>query len=263
MKRKGQSFEPPVLIVEDDRKHSELLALYLAREGFNTLVAFDGTQALELASTHRLLFTVLDIMLPDMEGWEICRRLRTFSNVPILITSGLNQDHEKIKGLRLGADDYIVKPFSFEELVARIRAILRRATTRPDSQSLSHGDLTMDLSKYEVTRKGRRVALTSSEFKILEVLMATPGRVYPRRELLACLYPSGGVVIDRVIDVHVRQLRKKIEDEPSRPRYVLTSRGIGYRFADNVARVPVTETLRFEPHEDWVEDDCAGAENRV
>jgi DNA-binding response OmpR family regulator len=202
-------------------------------------------------------------MLPDMEGWEICRRLRTFSNAPILITSGLSQGHEKVKGLRLGADDYIVKPFSFGELAARIKAILRRATMRPGSRTLSEGDLTIDLSNHAVTRKGRRVALTSSEFKILEVLMAAPGRVYPRRELLACLYPSGGVVIDRVIDVHVRQLRKKIEDEPSRPRYVLTSRGIGYRFADNVARPPVTETLRIEPHGDCVEEDCAGTENRV
>lgn len=263
MKRNGLSFEQPILIVEDDRKNSELLALYLSREGFNTISAYDGRQALELASTQRLLFTVLDVMLPDIEGWEICRRLRTFSNVPILITSGLGQAHEKVKGLRLGADDYMVKPFSFEELVARIKAILRRATMRPDSQSLSQGDLSIDLSKREVTRNGRHITLTSSEFRILEVLMAVPGRVYPRRELLACLYPSGGVVIERVIDVHVRQLRKKIEDEPSRPRYVLTSRGIGYRFAHDVAKASANETLRLQKELQSVGEDNSGGENRV
>jgi DNA-binding response OmpR family regulator len=116
----------------------------------------------------------------------------------------------------------------------------------PDRPSLSQGDLTIDMSRREVTRNGRQVTLTSSEFRILEVLMASPGRLYPRRELLACLYPSGGVVIERVIDVHIRQLRKKIEDEPSRPRYVLTARGIGYRFADDVMKAPANETLRRE-----------------
>ena len=222
----------PVLIIEDDRKSSELLTLFLRRAGFNTMAAFDGREALALASTNPPLCVVLDVMLPDVDGWEICRRLRSFSNVPILITSGQGQAADKVKGLTLGADDYIAKPFSFEELAARIKATRRRAVSDPGVEVLSCGDLTLDLRRREVTRGGRQIRLTYSECRILELLMTSPGRVYARNELLGRLYPSGGIVVDRVIDVHVRQLRKKLEDDPSQPVYVLTARGIGYRFAD-------------------------------
>jgi DNA-binding response OmpR family regulator len=225
------SFDQCVLIVEDDRRTSQRLAACLAREGFNSIAASEGRQALELASRHRPMFVLMDVMLPDVDGWEICRRLRNASSVPIMILSALGEAHDRIRGLTLGADDYVVKPFCHRELIARIRAILRRAGMRPSAEKLSHGDIAIDTSQREVIRKGQRVALTSSEFKILEVLMAVPGRVFLRRELLSHLYPSGGVVIERVIDVHVRKLRQKIEDEPSSPRYVLTARGLGYRFA--------------------------------
>jgi DNA-binding response OmpR family regulator len=152
--------------------------------------------------------------------------------VPIVILSALGEAHDRIKGLTLGADDYIVKPFCHQELIARIKAILRRVNMRPGAETLSHGDITIDKSRREVIRGGQRVVLTASEFRILEVLITAPGRVFLRSELLSHLYPSGGVVIERVIDVHVLKLRQKIEEEPSRPRYVLTARGLGYRFAD-------------------------------
>jgi DNA-binding response OmpR family regulator len=225
-------FDQCILIVEDDRNASEQLAAYLAKEGFNSIAASEGRQALELASRYRPMFVLMDVMLPDVDGWDVCRRLRDASTVPILILSARAEAHDRVRGLTLGADDYLVKPFCQRELLARIKAILRRANTRPDAERVSHGDITIDRTRREVMRKGERIALTASEFRILDALMAEPGRAYLRRELLAQLYPSGGVVIDRVIDVHVRKLRQKIEEEPSRPRYVLTARGLGYRFAD-------------------------------
>ena len=228
----------PVLLVEDDRNSSALLSAYLKRDGFKAIAAYDGAEALALASKHRPLCAVLDVMLPDMDGWEVCRRLRTFSKVPILITSGLGQPEDKVKGLRLGADDYLAKPFSFEELVARIKAVLRRASSGLDDEVFAYGDLTVNAQRHEVTRGGKPIALTPSEFKILELLIASPGRVFARSELVSALYPSGGLVVGRAIDVHVRQLRKKIESDPSRPLLVLTARGVGYRFTD-IPAVPV------------------------
>lgn len=225
---------PPILIVEDDRKTSALLAIYLGREGFNTLAAYRGRDALELATQHNPLLMILDVMLPDLDGWDICRRLRKSSAVPILILSGLGGAHDRVKGLTLGADDYMVKPFSFSELVARVNAILRRSKTQPTVEPLSHGDLTVDPARCRVMRGNQRIALTAFEFRLLQTLMGAPGRVFKREELLASLYPSGGVVVDRVIDVHIGKLRQKIEDDPSRPRYIMTARGLGYQFADSV-----------------------------
>jgi len=226
-------FTKPILVVEDDRKTSELLTIYLEREGFDTVAAYAGRQALGLALRCNPILTILDVMLPDLDGWEICHRLRRSSTVPILILSALGEDHDRVKGLTLGADDYMVKPFSFKELVARVHAILRRASgTPPAKPLLSHGGLTMDLAKHKVDLNNRGVALTPSEFQLLHALMAAPGRVFERDELVGYLYPHGGVVVDRVIDVHIGKLRQKIEDDPANPRYILTARGLGYRFTD-------------------------------
>ncbi|MEP6655765.1 MAG: response regulator transcription factor [Betaproteobacteria bacterium] len=220
------------MIVEDDPKTSELLAIHLENQGFHTVAAYGGHQALDLASQWQPILTILDVMLPDLDGWEVCRRLRNASAVPILMLSALAQAHQRVRGLTLGADDYMVKPFSFAELVARVQAILRRAVSpRPWAVHAVQG-LILDRAKRRVTLDGRHVALTLSEFRLLEALMGAPGRVFEREELLGCLYPNGGVVIDRVVDVHIGQLRQKIEKQPSRPRYVLTERGIGYRFTD-------------------------------
>jgi len=224
-----------ILIVEDDKETASLVALYLEREGFETIIAHDGQQALDLAVRRRPAFVILDLMLPKVDGWEVCRQLRQRSSVPILILSAREEETDRVSGLTLGADDYVVKPFSPRELVARVKAILRRG--RLDSTGergiLSHEGLVLDREKRKVTLNGQSVLLTPHEFNLLEALMASPGKVFLRDELLARLYPKHeAVVIDRVVDVHIGKLRQKIEKDPSSPRYILTVRGVGYQFAE-------------------------------
>ncbi len=237
-RRRGCSNMPkqgPVLIVEDDSKTASLISLYLQREGFETSVAGDGMQAVTLARQRKPVLVVLDLMLPLLDGYEVCRKIREFSDVPILILTAKGEEFDRVLGLTIGADDYVVKPFSPRELVARIKAILRRtgsaATERPGR--LSMGGLVLDGQKHEVTADERRIALTPSEFKLLRLLMQNPGRLFTREQLLEALYPRGEEVIDRVIDVHIGKLRQKIEKDPADPRYVLTVRGFGYRFAQD------------------------------
>src|SRR5215212_5598686 len=226
--------ERPILIAEDDRKTAALLSAYLEREGFSTIPAYNGRQALELTRHHNPIFVILDLMMPHVDGWEVCREVRRSSDVPILILSARGEAHERILGLTLGADDYVVKPFSPGELVARVKTILRRA--RPDPvkrrQRLSCRELVLDLEKRKVTLCGQAVQLTPSEYKLLQTLMADAGRIFLREELLSCLYPNGDAVVDRVVDVHIGNLRQKIEENPSNPQYILTARGLGYQFAD-------------------------------
>ena len=220
-----------VLIVEDDRNTAALVATYLEREGFATVLVHDGGQALQTAAECNPAFVILDIMLPNMGGWEICRALRRNSNVPVLMLTAREEEIDRVTGLALGADDYVVKPFSPRELVERVKAILRRS--RPVSLSsvaiLSFGGLELDTEKHRVTRDGRAITLTSSEFKILKALMGAPGKAFTREELLDQCYRQGEAVIDRVIDVHIGKLRQKIEDDPSDPQIILTVRGMGYK----------------------------------
>ena len=225
----------PILIAEDDKKTASLVALYLEREGFQTVIAYDGQEAIELTEQHKPVFVILDLMLPLVDGWEVCRQIRRFSDVPILILTARGEEIDRVSGLTLGADDYVVKPFSPRELVARVKAILRRGRLGPTKQEnvLSHGDLVLDREKRTVHLSGRQVVLTSHEYKLLEALMTTPGKVFTRDELIAYLYPRDeAVVIDRVIDVHIGKLRHKVEKNPTRPRFILTVRGIGYQFAE-------------------------------
>ncbi len=224
-----------ILVVEDDKKTASLIRLYLEREGFQTVIAHDGQQALELAERHQPIFVILDLMLPLLDGWEVCRRLRKSSNVPILMLTARGEEIDRVSGLTLGADDYVVKPFSPRELVARVKAILRRGRSEiPDQEKvLSFEGLTLDLEKHKVILEGRPVLLTPHEFKLLQTLMAAPGKVFSREELLGRLYPhSEATVIERVVDVHMGKLRQKIEKDPSDPRYILTVRGIGYQFVE-------------------------------
>jgi DNA-binding response OmpR family regulator len=223
-----------VLIVEDDRNTAALVAAYLEREGFATAVVYDGGRALEVAGACDPVFVILDVMLPNVDGWEICRSLRKSSDVPVLMLTAREEELDRVAGLAMGADDYVVKPFSPRELVERVKAILRRS--RPVFQRsaavLSFGGLELDPEKHRVVRDGRPVTLTSSEYKILHALMASPGKAFSREELLNQCYRHGEAVIDRVIDVHIGKLRQKIEDDPSQPRFILTVRGHGYRFSD-------------------------------
>ncbi len=223
-----------ILIVEDDPKTASLVALYLEREGFKTCHAPDGQQALKLARQHTPCFVILDLMLPRLDGMEVCRELRRLSDVPILILSAREDEFDRVVGLSIGADDYVVKPFSPRELVARVKAIMRRMRLQPTPADTiyAHGDLILDRDKRKVTLGGQPVFLTPSEYVLLQALMAVPGRVLSRQELLDHLYPGGDAVIDRVIDVHTGKLRQKIEYDPSQPQYIVTMRGIGYRFAE-------------------------------
>ncbi|SDP45090.1 response regulator transcription factor [Desulforhopalus singaporensis] len=224
----------PVVIIEDDYNTAALVRTYLEREGFSTVHAADGVSGLELVKERRPIFVVLDIMLPGLDGWEICRRLRTFSDVPLLMLTAREEEIDRVKGLAIGADDYVIKPFSPRELVERVKAILRRA--RPSEElkkrKLTCNRLEMDLERHRVRRGGKTIPLTTTEFRLLKTLMQSPGRVFSRNELLDSLYQHGEIVVDRVIDVHIGKLRQKLEDNPARPKYILTARGFGYSLCD-------------------------------
>ena len=225
----------PILVVEDDKKTASLVALYLEREGFQTIIAYDGQQALELAQRHSPIFVILDLMLPLVDGWEVCRQLRKSSDVPILILSAREEEVDRVSGLTLGADDYVVKPFRPRELVARVKAILRRGRlpTTKNKKLFSYEGLVLDQEKRKVSLNDRPIILTPHEFSLLQTLMASPGKVFTRDELLTRLYPEHeAIVIDRVVDVHIGKLRQKIEKDPSNPQFILTVRGIGYKFAE-------------------------------
>lgn len=226
----------PILIVEDDHNTAALVRTYLEREGFATVHAADGLTGLQLAREKKPVFVILDIMLPGLDGWEVCRRLRAFSDVPLLMLTAREEEIDRVSGLAIGADDYVVKPFSPRELVERVKAILRRARPAPEQAErlLVHGSLEMDLDKHRLKRHGQVIPLTLSEFRLLKTLMQSPGRIFSRNELLESLYRHGEIVIDRVIDVHIGKLRHKLEEQPANPRYILTARGFGYSFSDEI-----------------------------
>jgi DNA-binding response OmpR family regulator len=223
-----------ILIVEDDRNTAALVATYLEREGYATLTAHDGERGLALARRHGPMFVILDLMLPKADGLEVCRTLREFSDVPVLMLTARGEEVDRVVGFSVGADDYVVKPFSPRELVERVKAILRRARPSParGAAVLTHGPLRLDPARHKVTINDRTVALTPSEYKILHTLMSVPGRIFSREELLDRLHVHGEVVIDRVIDVHIGRLRQKIENDPAQPRYITTVRGVGYGMAE-------------------------------
>ncbi len=226
----------PILIIEDDPKTASLVSRYLEREGFPTILAPDGKKGVEMARQHRPILVVLDLMLPIMDGWEVCRRIRQFSDIPIVMLTARDEEIDLVSGLTLGADDYVRKPFSPRELVARIKAVLRRgrlSSRESIGPSYLFGALALDPEKHTVTLAGTPVFLTLHEFRLLQALMARPGKVFTRDELIAVLYPrEEATVVDRVVDVHIGKLRQKIEKDPAAPRYILTVRGIGYRLAE-------------------------------
>ena len=227
-----------ILVIEDDPNTVALVALYLEREGFRALTASDGRKGLELAERHRPDLVILDLMLPRVDGWEVCRRLRQSSDVPVIMLTARSEEIDKVAGLTLGADDYVVKPFSPRELVARVQAVLRRTPRALETppKVIAHGDLVLDLENRRLTICGKTVELTPHEYALLKALASRPGRTYTRDELLARLYPAGDtVVVDRVVDVHIGKLRQKIEPRLSSPTYIITVRGIGYRFADRAS----------------------------
>jgi len=218
-----------VLVVDDDVKTVDLVKLYLMRDGYHVLTAYDGIEALRLARESRPDLVVLDLMLPDIDGIEVCRILRHESDVPIIMLTARSTDHDKLTGLGLGADDYVTKPFSPKELAARVQAVLRRLPGERGPEEIRSGELSMNFTKHEAWFAGRPLDLTSVEFKLLGVLAREPGKVFSRTSLIeeALGYDFEG--FDRTIDVHILNLRRKLELDPSHPRYIKTVYGVGYR----------------------------------
>ncbi len=220
-----------VLIVEDDHKTSHLIQVYLQKDGYRVATAYDGKEALELARQTQPDLIVLDLMLPEIGGLDVCRLLRAESKVPIIMLTARTTEEDKLRGLDLGADDYVTKPFSPKELVARVRAVLRRVSEseEQDLQDVSFDDLTISFFRHEVKVRDRVVDLTPTEFKILELLARNPGRAFTRLQLIDHVLGLDYEGFERTIDVHVLNLRRKIEPNTSHPRYVKTVFGVGYK----------------------------------
>lgn len=221
-----------ILVVDDEERIVGIVRAYLEREGYRVLAARDGKEALALAAKEKPDLIVLDLMLPEMSGWDVCRELRRDSTVPVIMLTARDDDTDKIVGLELGADDYLTKPFNPKELVARVRAVLRRARPAPAAKAFAVGNLVIDVERHEVRRSGTPVALTPSEFALLETLAGSPGRVFTRLQLLERVQGEAFEGYERAIDSHIKNLRQKIEDDPRRPRLVLTVFGVGYKFAE-------------------------------
>ena len=223
-----------VLVVDDEPKISEVVASYLESRGYRVLTAETGTEALDAFERENVALVVLDLMLPDISGEEVCRRLRNTSRVPVIMLTAKSDEASLLEGLGIGADDYVTKPFSLKALAARIEAVLRRASgdVLPLSvrASFQGGDLMVDFEKNLVRKAGREVALTPSEMKILSALIKYPGKAFTRDELVELALGSEFDGYDRAIDSHIKNLRQKIEDDPRSPVYVLTIHGTGYKF---------------------------------
>ena len=227
---------PPVkkvLVVEDEVKIARLVRDYLHQAGFDVLEASDGPGALHLARAERPDMIVLDLGLPGMDGYDVTRELRAKSSVPIIMLTARSEESDRIVGLELGADDYVVKPFSPKELVARIRAVLRRAdAAMGGGEVVRAGPLTIDIPKRRVVVDGSDVSLTASEFDILLTLARQPGRIYTRAQLLDAVRGVSFESYERAVDAHIKNIRRKIEPDPKHPALVLTVYGVGYKFTD-------------------------------
>jgi DNA-binding response OmpR family regulator len=223
-----------VLVVEDDIKTAEIVRAYLKRDGYDVVTAHDGREGLAAARNDSPDLIVLDLLLPGLSGLDICRSLRSESMVPIIMLTALSTEPDKLAGLDLGADDYITKPFSPRELAARVRAVLRRTAeekaTPAKNGVLTYGDVSLNLEQCAVMVRGREIYLTPTEFRILAVLVREPGRVFNRTQLVekALGYDYDGM--DRTVDVHILNLRRKIEQDPNHPEYIRTVYGMGYKF---------------------------------
>ena len=217
-----------ILIAEDDADIRDLLRLYLEGEGFQVLEAGDGASALRLAREQSPSMAILDIMMPEMNGFELTRALRKYSDIPILILSAKSQDNDKILGLNLGADDYIAKPFNPVEMVARVKAQLRRAE-RTSGSVLTVRELTLDTASFQLTKSGQPIPLTPMEYKILAMLMRSPGRIFTKIQLYEGAIGNYFEGDDNTMMVHISKLREKIEDDPKNPRHIITVRGLGYK----------------------------------
>ncbi|HYN97342.1 MAG TPA: response regulator transcription factor [Pilimelia sp.] len=222
-----------ILVAEDDRKQSELIRLYLEREGHSVQVAADGQTALERCRSNRPDLLILDVMMPAVDGLDVCRILRAESDMPIMLLTARSTENDILLGLDLGADDYVTKPYSPRQLAARVRVLLRRAgRLAADPEVVTVGDLVIDAARFEVRVRGEPVPLTPKEFGILRTLAAEPGRVFSRAQIIDRAFGFDRYIEERTVDAHVMNLRRKIEDDPAEPAYVQTVYGRGYRMPE-------------------------------
>ena len=221
-----------ILVVDDDHKIVDLAKMYLEKDGYHVIAAYDGRAALDLARRERPALVVLDLLLPELDGRDVCRTLRADSNVPIIMLTARTEDADKLVGLELGADDYITKPCNFRELVARVRTVLRRtySSNNEPAEAITIGDLTMDFIAHEVRLGERVVELTPAEFELLAFFARSPGRTWTRAQILDQVFGEAYEGYERTVDVHVKNLRRKIETDPQDPRYIQTVFGVGYKF---------------------------------
>jgi DNA-binding response OmpR family regulator len=224
-----------VLVVDDEQKVLNVIEAYLTQEGFEVLTCMDGEEALNLFKSKQIHLIILDLMLPKISGEEVCSKIRATSSVPIIMLTAKAEEDNKIDGLAIGADDYITKPFSNRELVSRVKAIIRRTyrDNSPLAQILiiNNGDLEIDIEKMIIKKQGTSISLTSNEFKILIALLTNPGQIFSRDQLVNKAFGIDYDGFDRTIDTHIKNIRHKIEDNPKKPKYIISIYGMGYKFS--------------------------------
>ncbi|MDD3224958.1 MAG: response regulator transcription factor [Clostridium sp.] len=223
-----------ILVVDDEEKILNVLKAYLIKEGFEVLLARDGKEALDIFEIESVHLIILDLMLPKISGEKVCNKIRSTSSVPIIMLTAKIEEDNKIDGLAIGADDYITKPFSNRELVSRVKALIRRTyrDNKPLAEILiiNNGDLEINIEKLILKKKGNIVSLTTNEFKILIALLTNPGQVFSREQLVNKAFGFDYDGFDRTIDTHIKNIRHKIEDDPKKPRYIVSIYGMGYKF---------------------------------
>jgi DNA-binding response OmpR family regulator len=221
-----------VLVVDDEPAILELVSFNLKKEGYDVITAADGKSALEVFAAEKPDLVVLDLMIPEPDGYEVCKLIRAQSAVPVIMLTARGEEQDRVRGLDLGADDYVVKPFSPRELLARVRAVLRRSPVVQETDRLVAGDLVIDSERHQVTIAGELVELTPKEFDLLKMLAENAGRALERDFLLEKVWGYAFAGATRTLDVHIRRLRQKIDDDPQNPRYIETVHGVGYRFRE-------------------------------
>ena len=222
-----------ILVVDDEKRIVEILQAYLERDGYRVIAAYDGRSALELARSNSPDLIILDLMLPEVSGWDVCRELRRESDVPIIMLTARDDTTDKIIGLELGADDYVTKPFEPKEIISRVRAVLRRGERKAVSKStLNVGEIMIDTNKRLVRRGDQNIELTPIEFDLLRVMAENPGRVYSRMQLLDKVQGDAYEGYERTVDSHIKNLRKKLELDPEHPVYIITIYGVGYKLGE-------------------------------
>jgi DNA-binding response OmpR family regulator len=222
-----------ILLVDDEPRIVQLARDYLEHGGFTVVTAEDGPAALAVLRREKPDLVVLDLGLPGLDGLDVARAIRRDSNLPLIMLTARGDESDRLVGLELGADDYIVKPFSPKELVARVRAVLRRAEPAPPAETLRAADVVIDVPRMRVTRSGEPIDLTPTEFQLVATLAAQPGRIFTRAQLLDAVHGVAFESYERAIDAHIKNVRRKLEPVPEEPRYILTTYGVGYRFADD------------------------------